>query len=193
LVEEINLIKSIRALKNHYEIRTEGLSNSEQEELKKQYSLTHSKGVEHVVKNLALLSKHILLHRFLKEDLLSQIGITLINLLFYTESNTQFFSFTKTDDEITIYLSTDYDYKRIHNIFNDTNSQDPWCQLKVNEGELGFLSTGVVQSIAAPLCAARITIFYISTFETDYTFIRECDTKASIVQLEKSGCKVKIL
>jgi len=95
LVEEINLIKSIRALKNHYEIRTEGLSNSEQEELKKQYSLTHSKGVEHVVKNLALLSKHILLHRFLKEDLLSQIGITLINLLFYTESQFFFFHLLK--------------------------------------------------------------------------------------------------
>jgi len=111
--------------------------------------------------------------------------MTLIKLLFYTESNTQFFSFTKTDDEITIYLSSDFDCKQIHSSISDNNLQDPWRQLKVNEGELGFLTTGIVQSIAEPLCAARITIFYISTYETDYTFIRECDTKVSIVQLEK--------
>jgi len=108
-------------------------------------------------------------------------GMFMIRLFFYN-GDTQFFSFTQLDNQITIYLSTDHDFNLLA-----LNHQDRWCQFKVNEGELGFQTTGIVQSIAAPLCVARIAIIYISTYETDYTFVRELDLKSAILQLEESG------
>ncbi|NNE36464.1 MAG: ACT domain-containing protein [Rhodothermales bacterium] len=45
-----------------------------------------------------------------------------------------------------------------------------WRCLKVH-GNLGFSAVGTVDSIAQPLRAARISIFVVSTFDTDYIFV----------------------
>ena len=47
-----------------------------------------------------------------------------------------------------------------------------WRVLKV-EGPLGFVMTGIVASLAEPLAQAKISIFYISTYETDYLMVEE--------------------
>ena len=41
------------------------------------------------------------------------------------------------------------------------------------EGPLGFSLTGIVSSLSAPLAKAKISIFYISTYETDYLLVEE--------------------
>lgn len=45
-----------------------------------------------------------------------------------------------------------------------------WRCMKVH-GNLGFSAVGTVDSIAQPLRAARISIFVVSTFDTDYIFV----------------------
>jgi hypothetical protein len=47
-----------------------------------------------------------------------------------------------------------------------------WRAFKV-EGPLGFSLTGVVASLVNPLAKAEISIFYISTYETDYLLVEE--------------------
>ncbi len=43
--------------------------------------------------------------------------------------------------------------------------------LKVDEGPLGFTSCGIVASIATPLSALKLPLFYTSTFITDYVLV----------------------
>ncbi len=47
-----------------------------------------------------------------------------------------------------------------------------WRILKVN-GPLDFSLTGILASIAGPLANAGISIFAISTFETDYVMVND--------------------
>ena len=47
-----------------------------------------------------------------------------------------------------------------------------WKAIKV-QGPLDFSLTGILVALAAPLAAARISIFALSTFDTDYLLLRE--------------------
>ncbi|MCB0718118.1 MAG: ACT domain-containing protein [Bacteroidetes bacterium] len=49
-------------------------------------------------------------------------------------------------------------------------SEKGWRCFKVH-GDLGFSAVGTVDAIAQPLRAARISIFVVSTFDTDYIFV----------------------
>lgn len=75
-----------------------------------------------------------------------------------------FFSITRTDDELSIVLPE--------------SAADPgweieagWRVLKV-EGPLDFGMVGVIARISAPLAEARVPIFVISTFDTDYLLVK---------------------
>ncbi len=47
-----------------------------------------------------------------------------------------------------------------------------WRVFKV-QGPLGFTLTGIVASLSQPLAEAEISIFYISTYETDYVLVED--------------------
>lgn len=56
--------------------------------------------------------------------------------------------------------------------------------LKVDSGDkpLGFDEAGIVSSIADPLASAKISLFYISTWSTDYPLVPTSDvTRAAQV------------
>ena len=42
-------------------------------------------------------------------------------------------------------------------------------------GQLEFSAVGILAAIAAPLCAAKIPIFAIATFDTDYVLVRTAE------------------
>ena len=75
-----------------------------------------------------------------------------------------FFSITKTDDEPSIACSED-------RIPNNIKAEKSWRAFKV-EGPLDFSLTGILASLASPLAEAKISIFVISTFDTDYLFVK---------------------
>lgn len=58
-------------------------------------------------------------------------------------------------------------------------------------GPIAFEETGVLSSIAAPLAAAEVGIFAISTFDTDYVLVpgRRLDT--ALRALESAGHRIR--
>lgn len=54
--------------------------------------------------------------------------------------------------------------------------------LKVDFGDkpLGFDEAGIVSSIADPLASAKISLFYISTFSTDYPLVPASDMARAV-------------
>lgn len=61
-----------------------------------------------------------------------------------------------------------------------------WSCLEV-QGPLGFDLTGILAGISAPLAAAALPIFAISTFETDYILVRRSDLERAVAALEEAG------
>jgi uncharacterized protein len=54
-------------------------------------------------------------------------------------------------------------------------------------GTLDFSLSGVLHSIAAPLAEEKISIFAVSTFNTDYVFVKETDFIRAEPALVKAG------
>lgn len=83
----------------------------------------------------------------------------------WAEHNCDFFSITRTHDELSIICPQDH-------IPANVRAEKNWSVFKV-QGPLGFVLTGIVSSLSAPLTKAGISIFYISTYETDYILVEE--------------------
>ena len=54
-------------------------------------------------------------------------------------------------------------------------------------GPIPFEATGVLAAIAAPLARARIPILAISTFDTDYLFVRQVHLASAVRALRRAG------
>ena len=65
-------------------------------------------------------------------------------------------------------------------------SERGWRGLKV-AGPLDFALTGVLASLAGPLAEAGVSIFAISTYDTDYLLIREEQLNTAIDALRRAG------
>ena len=61
-----------------------------------------------------------------------------------------------------------------------------WRALKV-EGPLDFALVGVLVSIASPLASAGVSMFAISTFDTDYLLVKATDLARTIEALGQKG------
>ncbi len=83
-----------------------------------------------------------------------------------------FFSITKTLDELSIVLID-------NDVPAEIKAEKYWRSLKV-QGPLDFALTGVLVSLIAPLAEARISIFALSTFDTDYILVKEERLEESI-------------
>lgn len=93
-----------------------------------------------------------------------------------------FFSITRTMDELSIVCSE-------ANVPGDVRSEKEWSALKVN-GPLDFALTGILASLAGPLASAGISIFAISTFDTDYILVKSRDLAETVAVLE-SFCDIQ--
>lgn len=61
-----------------------------------------------------------------------------------------------------------------------------WCVLQV-AGPLDFAMTGVVAGLTTPLAEAKISVFVVSTFGTDYILVRAALLNQACAVLEKAG------
>ncbi len=86
-------------------------------------------------------------------------------------TNGNFVSLTRTRDELSIVCAQ-------RDVPDDIRCERDWRALKV-EGPLDFALTGILASIAAPLADAGISIFAISTFDTDYVLVKQDKVGAS--------------
>ena len=69
-------------------------------------------------------------------------------------------------------------------------SQKGWRCFSV-AGPIPFEETGVLLSIAAPLAAAGIGIFAVSTFDTDYVLVPDARLADAARALEQAGHRVR--
>lgn len=76
-----------------------------------------------------------------------------------------FFSVTKTGDELSVVCASGQ-------VPNDVLCQAGWRALKV-KGPLDFSAVGILSSLLKPLADARIPVFVLSTYDTDYLMVRE--------------------
>lgn len=90
-----------------------------------------------------------------------------------------FFSVTKTADELSVVCD-------VNRVPPDVKCEKDWRILKV-EGPLDFSLTGILASIARPLAAAKISLFAVSTFETDYILIKSENLNRACQTLRASG------
>lgn len=72
----------------------------------------------------------------------------------------------------------------MHESFIDV--EDDWKCIKV-EGVLDFSLTGILSSLANPLAENNISIFAISTYNTDYLLIKSHSIEKAKVVLENEG------
>jgi len=90
-----------------------------------------------------------------------------------------FFSVTRTGDELSIVTE-------LSRVPTGIQSQPGWRVLKVH-GPFVLSEIGVLAALASPLADAKITLFAVSTFDTDYLLIA-CETlSAAIAALEQAG------
>lgn len=83
-------------------------------------------------------------------------------------------SITHTDDEISIICqesSVPADFSG--------DMEKGWCAVKV-KGKLDFSMAGIISALTVPLADAQVSMFSISTFNTEYIFIKEEDLPDAI-------------
>lgn len=69
-------------------------------------------------------------------------------------------------------------------------NEGPWRALMV-EGPLAFALTGILASIAQTLAVAQISLFALSTFDTDYILVKSDDLGEAVIALELAGHTVE--
>ena len=90
-----------------------------------------------------------------------------------------FFSVTRTADELSVVCEQSV-------VPEGVECEGDWRCLKV-QGPLDFGLTGVLASLSLPLAEASISIFVISTYDTDYLMVKSADLERAIVELSMAG------
>jgi uncharacterized protein len=90
-----------------------------------------------------------------------------------------FYSITRTAEELSVVVEES-------RVPADVTSQAGWRALRVR-GPFTFSETGVLASLTEPLAAKKISLFAISTFDTDYLLLFEKQLADAIATLEHAG------
>lgn len=90
-----------------------------------------------------------------------------------------FYSITRTQEEVSVVCHMDV-------IPQGTMFEKGWRCLRV-QGPIAFSETGILSSLAQPLAIAHISIFALSTYDTDYVLVKEKTLSKTIEILTKEG------
>lgn len=90
-----------------------------------------------------------------------------------------FYSITRTQDELSVVCPE-------YVVPVDVRSEKGWRCLRV-AGAIEFTAIGVLVSLVSPLAEKGISVFAISTFDTDYLLVKENDWPATLTSLKCAG------
>jgi hypothetical protein len=93
-------------------------------------------------------------------------------------ASADFSSVTRTADELSIVCPAGA-------VPESVRCERGWAMLKL-AGPFPFEAVGVLSSVLAPLAAARISVFAVSTFDTDYVLMKRGDLGSALGVLEKA-------
>lgn len=92
-----------------------------------------------------------------------------------------FYSITKTSDELSVVSSE---------VIDEIRSEKGWRALKV-EGTLDFSLVGIMANLSGILAGGGVSVFVISTFDTDYILIKEENLEKAKELLTAEGHIIK--
>ena len=124
------------------------------------------------------MADHILTLKLLKET----YGVCRLNpdeILPDWVRKSDFFSITATSEELSVVCVQNCIPEHIR-------CEKDWRILQV-EGTLDFSLIGILSSISTILAHNKISIFVISTFDTDYILVKDKDIDAAILALKSES------
>lgn len=95
------------------------------------------------------------------------------------EDMSALWSVTRTADELSVVSTVAHE-----------KSEGPWVAFRV-VGELDFALTGIVHRVTGPLAAAAVSVFVLSTFDTDYLLVRKELQDQARLAWQKAGITVE--
>ena len=90
-----------------------------------------------------------------------------------------FYSISRTIEELSIVCSSKTE-------LNSERAETGWSCIKIL-GPLDFSMTGILADISLVLAKVKISIFALSTFDTDYILIKSDRIEAAKTALQKAG------
>jgi hypothetical protein len=96
-----------------------------------------------------------------------------------------FYSITKTKDEISVVAAQN------DSISSDIECNKDWRIIQI-EGPLDFSLVGIIADVSAIFKRKKISVFTISTYDTDYFLIKQKNLDFGINALIENGHKVSI-
>jgi hypothetical protein len=93
-----------------------------------------------------------------------------------------FLSITRTNDELSVVCPQEV-------VPAEVRCEKGWKCLRV-EGPLDFSEVGILASLTAVLAAADVSLFAISTFDTDYLLVKDVDLERGVTALREAGHRV---
>ncbi|OMJ07128.1 hypothetical protein AYI70_g12413 [Smittium culicis] len=151
--------------------------------------------------NLSVIKGEMWVYRIPKE-------IKVLNeLSSFLETETSFYSVTKTADEQSI-IVCDEDSSlsglrkiesKLSSIIRDNPESESealkiekdWVAFKV-DGVLDFGLVGILANLSGVLAEAKIPIFVVSTYDTDYILVKKDRFEEAKSSLINSGCKISL-
>lgn len=91
----------------------------------------------------------------------------------------EIYSITRTDEELSIVVKSNL------NILNGI-IEDNWSMIKI-VGTLDFALIGILSKISTILANAEISIFALSTYNTDYVLLKSDKLEKAIEVLKENG------
>ena len=95
-----------------------------------------------------------------------------------------FVSVTRTADELSVVCSEEA-------VPPEVRAERGWRCLRV-AGKLDFALVGVLAGLAGPLAAAGVSVFVVSTFDTDYMLVQDRDLGRAVNVLRNAGHVVRV-
>jgi hypothetical protein len=92
-------------------------------------------------------------------------------------------SITRTDAELSVVCAEE-------GVPAGVQAERGWRCLRV-KGPLGFGMTGILASLASPLAGSGVSIFVVSTYDTDYLLVQDRDLDRAVFALERAGHSVE--
>lgn len=96
-----------------------------------------------------------------------------------------FWSLTRTGQELSLVCDS------THLPAGAISTNDNWRAFEVL-GPLDFALTGILSAIAASLAEAKISIFAVSTFDTDYVLVKAEKLERAITILRDRGYVIEV-
>lgn len=96
-------------------------------------------------------------------------------------AGTSFFSVTRTESEVSVVCSEDDAPSGEH-----VQVEPDWRALEV-AGPLDFSMVGVMAALTAPLADVDVSVFVVSTYDTDYVLVHAAALERAIEALRAAG------